>query len=178
MPLGQFSEKVLEMAKEYSFEYKNDSRVIRTEPTISTLLWKKAAIWAKDCNIPTIKINENATEMWFYAPSTKWLESSKPFDMDSVDKLLTMEWKTFDQYVELGHCMFYTVKVAKSKEEWHLYSQCDCPDFFKQYVCKHSIGIALRRKIATLPKIAIPTVLGQNKKSGRPAKATKALLVQ
>lgn len=176
MPLGQFTITVFEMAKELSTEYKEGKRSIKSEPIISTPLWKKAALWAKDTNIPTIKTHESLLELIFYAPSTKWLTSSKPFDLESVEKLLQMSWKSFEQYVQFGHGMFYTVRIAK--EKWHIDSQCDCPDFFKHYVCKHIVGIALRRKIAILPKTAITTVLSQNKKSGRPAKATKALLMQ
>lgn len=167
MPFNQFSAKVLEMANEKSLEYKNEIRFIKTEPIISKTLWEKSAIWAKNTNIGTIKTSENTSEMSFFAPSTKWIESEKAFDIDEVEKLRQITWKTFDQYVEFGHCMFYTVKISKDKERWHLDSQCDCPDFFKHYVCKHTVGIALRRKIAILPKTAIPNILTQNRKAGR-----------
>lgn len=178
MPFGQFSVTVMKMAKELSMEYIEEKRTIKHEPTITTPMWKVAAIWAQDNKIATLKISDDDSRMVFYAPSTKWLESGKPFDLPSVEKLQQIEWKTLDQYKEYGHCMFYEVNVAKSKEEWHLVSQCECPDFFKKSICKHIIGIALRRKIAILPKTAIPTALSQKKPSGRPAKSKKALLVQ
>lgn len=177
-PIAQFTAKVFEMANELSIEYKEEKRIIQSEPRISNQLWKKSAVWAKDTNIATIKINEDELEYVCYAPSSKWLESGKSFDLASVEKLKAMDWKSLNQYTQFGHFMFYEVVVAKDKEKWRVLSKCDCPDFFKNYVCKHSIGIALRRKIAVLPKTAIPTALSQNKKSGRPAKSVKALLVQ
>ena len=178
MPLGQFTQKVFEMANELSLEYKEEKESIQNEPTISTPLWKKSAIWAKDVKIQTVKLSETANELVYYAPSTKWLERGEVFELTSIEKLIEMRWKSFNQYTQHGHGMFYTVRVAKDKDKWHVDSQCDCPDFFKHNVCKHLVGIALRKKLAVLPKTAIPTLLTQNKKSGRPAKATKALLVQ
>lgn len=172
-PLGQFTATVFEMANDLSNEYKDGKRAIRDEPIISNDLWKKSAIWAKDSNIPTIKVAENESQFTFYAPSTKWLDSGEEFDLESVEKLIGMDWKSLDQYKRFGH---YTVVIAKNKEKWNLESKCDCPAFYDGYACKHSIGIALRRKIAVLPKTAIPTALSQNKKSGRTAKSVKALL--
>lgn len=151
VPLGQFTATAFEMANELSLQYKEEEKFINNEPIITTELWKKAAMWAKDSNIPTIKAYENGDEIGFYAPSTKWLESREPFALAAVEKLQAMVWKSFDQYIQFGHLKFYTVRIANDKEKWHLNSQCDCPDFFKHYVCKHSIGIALRRKIAILP---------------------------
>lgn len=178
MPFAQFSAKVLEMAHEYSLEYKTETRCINNEPSVPRELWAKAAVWAKDKNIATIKRSENESEMFFFAPSTKWLDSGKTFDADEVVKIQEMAWKTFDQYAEFGHNIFYSVRISKDKEKWHLDSQCTCPDWHKNYMCKHTVGIALRRKIAILPANAIPTLLSQNRKPGRPAKSTKALLVQ
>lgn len=176
--MGQFTATVFQMANELSIEYKDETRVMCEEPNISNILWKKSAIWAKDNKIPTIKVDENDSEFIFYAPSTKWLESGKEFDVEAVKEVMEMDWKSFDQYKQFGFSMFYTVCIAKDKETWKKYSKCDCPAFFAAYVCKHSVGIALRRKIAVLPRTTIPTLLSQNKKSGRPAKSVKALLIQ
>ena len=178
MPFAQFSEKVLEMTSDLSLEYKNETKCISNEPDVPRELWVKSAIWAKDSKIATIKMAENELEMSFFAPSSKWVESEKAFDLDAVKKLEQMAWLTFDQYVEFGHNLYYTVKVSKNKEKWHLFSQCTCPDFFKNYMCKHTVGIALRRKIAILPATAIPTLLTKTRKAGRPTKASKALLVE
>lgn len=104
------------MANELSIEYKNEIRVIRSEPIISNQLWKKSAVWAQDKSIPTIKINEDDTKFVCYAPSTRWLESGKPFNLESVENLKEMDWKSFDQYKKLGHCMFYRVSVPKDKK--------------------------------------------------------------
>ena len=58
---------------------------------------------------------------------------------------------------------------------------CTCPSFFKKYICKHIIGIAIR----TIPEIrkSIPLAaknlpLTSKRKTGRPALAKKALVRQ
>ena len=55
--------------------------------------------------------------------------------------------------------------------------QCSCPALFKNYTCKHLVGIAIRLKYAakqvSIEAKNIP--LGHNRLPGRPALAEKAL---
>jgi hypothetical protein len=58
---------------------------------------------------------------------------------------------------------------------------CTCPSFFKKYICKHIIGIAIRtipeiRKSITLAAKNLP--LTAKRKTGRPALAKKTLVRQ
>lgn len=48
MLLGLFTETVFEMATMYSLEYKEEKRIVRNEPIISTADWNKGAVWPKD----------------------------------------------------------------------------------------------------------------------------------
>jgi uncharacterized Zn finger protein len=57
-------------------------------------------------------------------------------------------------------------------------SKCNCPAFFKNYICKHVVGMAIRLKHCK-PSAAAKTVpIGDKRKKGRPAKVKRALLVQ
>ena len=56
---------------------------------------------------------------------------------------------------------------------------CTCPSYYKTYLCKHIIGIAIHLKAST--KIDIPIQaknIGSNRKKGRPALAKAALIRQ
>ena len=54
-----------------------------------------------------------------------------------------------------------------------------CPAFFKNYICKHAVGMAIRLKYCKPPPAAAKTVpIGEKRKRGTPAKAKLALLVQ
>jgi hypothetical protein len=55
---------------------------------------------------------------------------------------------------------------------------CNCPSFFKEYIYKRIIGMAIMLKCCTSSPAAMDISLGEKRKRGRPRKATKALLIQ
>ena len=60
---------------------------------------------------------------------------------------------------------------------------CTCPTFYKKYLCKHIIGIALRLNSITkaallMPLTAKDILISSKRKVGRPALAKRALLRQ
>jgi uncharacterized Zn finger protein len=57
-------------------------------------------------------------------------------------------------------------------------SKCNCPVFFKNYICKHIVGMAIRLKYCKPPPAAKTVPVGEKRKRGRPAKANPAILVQ
>ena len=57
-------------------------------------------------------------------------------------------------------------------------SKRNCPAFFKYYICKHAIGMAIRLKYRKLPLVAKTVPIDQERKRGRPEKVKPALLVQ
>ena len=57
-------------------------------------------------------------------------------------------------------------------------SKCNCPAFYKNYICKHVVGMAIRLKYCKPPPPAKTVPIGEKRKRGRPAKAKPALLVQ
>lgn len=88
-----------------------------------------------------------------------------------------MKWKSFDQFVKYGYQKFWHVEISKDK--WKIDSNCSCPVFFKHYMCKHVVAIALREKLFVCPQSAYPNLLqATRKKPGRLKGASKALIVQ
>ena len=57
-------------------------------------------------------------------------------------------------------------------------AKCSCPAYFKNYICKHIIGLAARLKFIVIPNEAKTVPIGEKRKRGRPARAKKALETQ
>ena len=86
-----------------------------------------------------------------------------------------MRWNTFDQYKRRAFNV-WCVKMPKDTSKWYA-SKCNCPSFFKKYICKHVVGLAIRLKYTKPPPAARDVPIGAKRKPGRPKKATKALLI-
>jgi len=56
-------------------------------------------------------------------------------------------------------------------------AKCNCPTFYKLFICKHSVGVGIRLGLTDAPLEAKNIVLGQKRKRGRPTKAKLALVV-
>ena len=68
-------------------------------------------------------------------------------------------------------------KIIVDKDNIKL-SSCNCPAFYKRYVCKHLLGTLIRLKLITPPLAAKNQPIGITRGVGRPRKATKALYFQ
>ncbi|PZC85335.1 hypothetical protein B5X24_HaOG201831 [Helicoverpa armigera] len=56
--------------------------------------------------------------------------------------------------------------------------KCNCPAFYKNYMCKHIIGLTIGVKLANPPPEAKNLLIGQKRKRGRPSKSKPALIIQ
>lgn len=57
-------------------------------------------------------------------------------------------------------------------------SNCNCPVFDTEYICKHIVGVSIRLKLVTPPAEAKTIPIGQKRKRGRPSKTKPALMLQ
>ena len=83
----------------------------------------------------------------------------------------TLKFNSFDAYFN----MVEGIRVTCLNKDDFLESTCTCSWYFKEYCCKHIIGVAVLEKVAKIPNEAKTKPLGEKPKRGRPAKATKAL---
>ena len=81
---------------------------------------------------------------------------------------------TFDDFVENQ----FRICVVQMKDEDWQNGKCFCPHFFKNYSCKHSVGIAICLKLHNPPPEAKNIQMHQKRNPGCPKKAQKALLIQ
>jgi len=56
-------------------------------------------------------------------------------------------------------------------------AKCNCPTFYKLFICKHTVGIGIRHGLTDASLEAKDIVPGQKGKRGRPTKAKLALVV-
>jgi hypothetical protein len=88
------------------------------------------------------------------------------------------KWKTFEEF---ANCAFGYWKITVDKEanesNWKS-STCTCPIYFKQYICKHIIGVCILLKIVKPPGNAKDCPIGQVRPPGRPRLAAAGLCRQ
>ena len=72
-------------------------------------------------------------------------------------------------------CAFGMWKITMKKDENWKNGTCTCPVYYKQFICKHIIGIAIILKLVKCPPQAKNVPLGQKRKRGRPCNAVLGL---
>jgi hypothetical protein len=81
-------------------------------------------------------------------------------------------WTGFDDYT------MSRMSVWKVNVEANRIFQCNCPEYLKCNICKHSLGMEIRLKVSDPPAMAKTVPLGQKRKRGRPKMARPALVRQ
>lgn len=97
------------------------------------------------------------------APSVEAVEAFNNYSYDSFDEFVTKN--------------FGIAKVTMHGDPKFLSTAtCTCSDFFKIYVCKHIIGMALRLKLVEIP-LEVKKVCRKTKR-GRPKQRSKTHMFQ
>ena len=87
-----------------------------------------------------------------------------------------LKWYSFDQYkAKAFNVRCGTLPVDKLK--W-LDGLCNCPAFFKQFLCKHVVDVAIRLNYCKPLPAAKHIKIGKKHRRGRLSKAKNALLIQ
>lgn len=137
-----------------------------TEPTISKEMWTSAYHWTKIKGLcrtmPKVKTNDSV---------------SVPIKSSTyVEGFVESDWKTLDEF-KTFYTSVWHVTLPKLNTQW-MQATCTCPVFQKQFICKHVIGIAVRKHQVEIPEVARNVQIGAKRKRGRPAKGKKAHLRQ
>jgi hypothetical protein len=101
-------------------------------------------------------------------------EESK-LSLSDMNMVKFMKWNSFQQFKEIAFSVYF-VTLPKESSDWKR-GTCSCPSFFKKYMCKNVVGLAIRSKFCIPPVEAKNIPIGQKRKRGRPSKAKKALLI-
>lgn len=161
--MSEFKEKVMDMINTFSTEYKTGlKKVVWTVP-ISDDAWK-GGIRFVDSKKEIIKEKETGSNITYnYIPSGDDLK----INPDDLETYKAKSWETFDSFYT-NMAAIWVVKIADDNINT---ATCTCPNFMRQYVCKHILGVGLRAKIVPHPPhlrqlSKRPTRRGRPKKTG------------
>ena len=88
-----------------------------------------------------------------------------------IDVMKRMKWYSFDQY-KIKAFRVWCVTLPTDKLKWD-HSVFNCPAFFKNCMCKHIVGIAVRLNLCKPPPTNKDVQIGEERRRGRPFKAKK-----
>lgn len=160
------------MASDISKQFTDELRHIATEPFISRDILMKSAEMVNE-EFQSFKATTKGTARLYYVlPGAKC--SDKNSNYKYYKELTKRKWESFDEFITYGYQIFWVVSF--SNDQWNTKSTCTCPVYFKQYICKHLVAIALRDGIIECPQTANPQLIAPKRKQGRAKNATKALM--
>lgn len=172
LPLGQFLSCAVTMVRHWSMDRDPTSvncKVFADTASVSLPSWTSAYQWAST-NKPVLERDAVNCKQYFVTSST--IETPISSTLLSKHERRNGKWKTFDEYTSWRQ-EIWTIEVFPNQTV-----TCSCPIHLKRGICKHSLGMQIRRKEVEVPLEAKNIKLGQKRKRGRPAKAKQALLVQ
>lgn len=166
LDISQFRVVLFKMIEQWSVEYTSNLNSINNgAPKIDLSLWTSGYNFARS-NVK-IKSKRHADEITYNIPVGDASEADSICEDSS-------QWKTFKEFVRSFEMVHTTFNYPLTSANWSL-GRCDCEIGFKQYLCEHIVGVALRLKVVEAPAEAKALPLGQKRKRGRPAKSKPAL---
>lgn len=159
LPLGEFAEKLFDFIESWGIEYDSGEKPAFVDTlTLTQDIWTKGYQWSLIEEVVKRKTDDIISGGTHQI--SQWNECTK--------------WETFDEFKRNS---FGDSKIYLNESDWKQ-SKCTCPAFYKQYMCEHVVGIALRLKYVTVPVEAKLCEIGTKRKRGRPAKPKETLLRQ
>ncbi|CAF3306315.1 unnamed protein product [Rotaria sp. Silwood2] len=170
LPLSRFKILTLEIVEKWSKSYERGLKQFHDKQMVTLDIWTNSYQWVKlNKSIVSTKL-ENEIE--FYIPAGQELNISK----SEIDAMKKMKWYSFDQYKAKAFNIWH-VTLPMDEAKW-LDGQCNCPEFFKKFMCKHIVGLAIRLNYCKPPPAAKNIKIEEKRRRGRPSKAKKALFIQ
>lgn len=167
--LGQFRMVLFNMMRQWTEEYTNKLNEIKFgHPEITLRTWTNGYNFARPKSQVTSYISANKCHFTTQLPLADELNRWSGHD----------EWRTFRDFKRYI-CSAVTTSFdhPTTALNW-LNGVCNCRTFYKEYLCEHVVGFALRLKLTNAPNEAKAIPIGQKRKRGRPAKAKSALCLQ
>lgn len=139
LDLSHFRVVLFDMIRQWSLEYENNLNAVNfNKPDIHLKWWTAGYQWARS------DIRSTSTGRGHYITYTIHSDNTE----NSIEN--SKDWTSFSDYKTSLNTAHTTFKNPVTAENWQNGS-CDCGNFFKNYVCEHLIGIALRLKYVFAP---------------------------
>jgi hypothetical protein len=159
--LFRFLVVAIEMVRKWSRDRdENQSNAILfvNEPTITLSKWTKSYQFAESPKTILEYTSKATDETNYYAPAGAVEKLTKT----QLNKYNKRKWNNFDDYKESLN--IWKVILPNNPSLWRKGS-CHCPAFFKEFICKHVIGLAIRLKYCKPPRAAKDIKIGEKKKT-------------
>lgn len=171
LPLGEFLNAMITMTGDASKQFTEGKRVYAMVPDISREIMMRAAEIYHNGFDAFKGTAKSSGRCYYVLPAEKCLPENAT---NKYYKILTKKvWKSFDEFITFGYQMFWLMNF--SNDDWKMKSTCTCPVFFKQFICKHIVAIALKLEIIECPVSSNPLLIAPRKKPGRPKNSTLSL---
>lgn len=160
LPLKMFMKLLMNWIKSWGTAYSRGENILATTPCVTTSLLTKGYQWLCS-NKPTVKNID----------SSLMVPAGDQADLANWNKI--NQWETFDEFKQNAFLMWTT--LVPEGDNW-INGTCTCPAYYKEFLCKHVVGTAMRLKYLAIPVEAIDAATKSQSKRGRPLIAKKALL--
>lgn len=162
-PLSRFLTVAKEMVTQWSNDI-NENSLPQTHE-IELKEWTEGYRWARQ-NVKVKTLTSDCNKKVYLVPSEKMTATNMTYDYEA--------WHSFDEFKKKNFAFWKTELPSAGWEQ----GTCTCPQFFKVYICKHILGLAIRLKL-TIPPIEAKSIpIGLKRKRGRPTKSKPALIMQ
>lgn len=169
LPLNQFSTCISKLMSEISKQFMSGEREIVSKPAVHKNLMREAAL-LQQANFKAFKAKSQVPT--YIVPSSNC--PAKFANISYYTTLVAKRWNSFDEFINHGYQLFWIVIL--SSNAWDAESNCTCPAFFKNNICKHITALAMRENLLKYTDNMNPTVItAVRKRPGRPKNASNAL---
>ncbi len=122
-------------------------------PTVKHEHQVDAYQWLKDESRDTL---QKSSSVFFYRSSASSAGLLQKDDIKIYQSAMThAQFKSFGDFNRISQGIWMTTLDLEN----YMKSTCTCPEFFRNYMCKHTIGCAALEKIIKIPsKAKVPTM--------------------
>lgn len=162
LPLEMFMKLLFDWIKSWGEAYTSGENIVCTTQCVNTSLLTEGYQWLYS-NKRTIK-NIDGSVM---------VPAGDQADLADWNKI--NQWESFDEFKQNAFLGWTT--VVPEGGNW-INGSCTCPGYYKEFLCKHIVGIAMRHKYLAVPIDAKIVPTSSQRKRGRPPIAKRALLLR
>lgn len=161
--LGAFKEAIEKMVNGLSVEYRGGKKVYVADVELQKEDWRKAADWTNSV------IEEKRVDCVKYFTRSEDKKKVTKSDVTAYKSTKTADFDTF-----IRQQLAVNVVTVVPNGDYVKTTTCTCTEFFKNYMCKHIVGMGIRLHRLEMPEQFI-RVETKKRGPGRPKKAASAL---
>lgn len=156
LQIGEFVKVLVQSLERWSLDCKFEEY-----PAIGHELWGTSVVWAKG-DVEFVADGDDVV----MCPCSGMKLADDPFVWNKLDQM-----EVFEDYKRA----LKVVRISKGFDDWMKWT-CTCAGFFKNHVCVHVVGLAIRLRLIVVPSRYVHVKIVAKPKRGRPKGVSKALV--